>query len=270
MLVHFAEREGGKKEALDLIEKEEFTPDTVIYTKMISGLCEASLFEEAMNFLNIMRSNCCLPNVVTNEILLCGCLNKRKLGRCKRILSMMITEGCYPCPKIFNSLVNAYCRSGDHTYAYKLLKKMASCGCPRGYVVYNILIGGICGNEELSSSDELDLAEKTYSQMLDAGVVLNKVNISNFARCLCGAGKIEKAYKVIREMMSKGFIPDISIYSKVIGFLCNASKVDKAFLLFQELNKNGIVLDVYTYTILIDSFCKAGSFSRLAADLMKW
>lgn len=251
-------RKGRWKEALDLIEKEEFTPDTVIYTKMISGLCEASLFEEAMNFLNIMRSNCCLPNVVTYEILLCGCLNKRKLGRCKRILSLMITEGCYPSPKIFNSLVHAYCRSGDHTYAYKLLKKMVSCGCLPGYVVYNILIGGICGNEELPSSDELDLAEKTYSQMLDAGVVLNKVNVSNFARCLCGAGKFEKAYNVIRELMSKGFIPDISTYSKVIGFLCNASKVDKAFLLFQELKKNGIVPDVYTYTILIDSFCKAG------------
>ncbi|KAK3022846.1 hypothetical protein RJ639_046991 [Escallonia herrerae] len=249
---------GKWREALDLIEKEDFCPDTVIYTKMISGLCEASLFEEAMDFLNRMRSSSCLPNVVTYRILLSGCLNKRKLGRCKRILSMMITEGCYPSPRIFNSLVHAYCRSGDYSYAHKLLKKMEDCGCQPGYVVYNILVGGICGNDDLPNSDMLELAEKAYSEMLSAGVVLNKVNVTNFARCLCGAGKFEKAYKVIREMMSKGFVPDNTTYSKVIGFLCNASKVDNAFILFQEMKKNGIVPNVYTYTNLIDSFCKAG------------
>ncbi|OAY32027.1 pentatricopeptide repeat-containing protein At1g06710, mitochondrial isoform X2 [Manihot esculenta] len=249
---------GKWRDALTLIEKEEFVPDTVLYTKMISGLCEASLFEEAMDFLNRMRASYCIPNVVTYKILLCGCLRKKQLGRCKRILKMMITEGCYPSPKIFNSLIHAYCQSGDYTYAYKLLKKMVKCGYQPGYVAYNILIGGICGNEELPSVDVLELAEKAYGEMLEMGFVLNKVNISNFTRCLCAIGKFEKAYNVIREMMTKGFIPDTATYSKVIAYLCNASQVEKAFLLFQEMKRNGITLDVYTYTILLDSFCKAG------------
>ncbi|CAI9761572.1 unnamed protein product [Fraxinus pennsylvanica] len=100
----------------------------------------------------------------------------------------MITEGCYPSPKIFNSLVHAYCKFGDYSHAYKLLKKMADCGYQPGYVVYNILIGSICGNEESPSPGVLELAEKAYSDMLDVGIVLNKVNVSNFARCLCGVG----------------------------------------------------------------------------------
>nr|XP_011462602.1 PREDICTED: pentatricopeptide repeat-containing protein At1g06710, mitochondrial isoform X1 [Fragaria vesca subsp. vesca] len=249
---------GRWREGLALIDKEEFVPNTVLYTKMISGLCEASLFEQAMDFLGRMRCNSCIPNVLTYRILLCGCLRKKQLGRCKRILSMMIMEGCYPSPSIFNSLVHAYCRSEDYSYAYKLLKKMVKCHCQPGYVVYNILIGGICGNEELPTLDMLDMAEKAYGEMLNAGVVLNKVNVSNFARCLCGHGKFDKAYKVINEMMSKGFVPDTSTYSKVIGLLCNASKVEQAFLLFEEMKQNGVVPDVYTYTILVDSFSKAG------------
>ncbi|KAK6914598.1 Pentatricopeptide repeat [Dillenia turbinata] len=249
---------GRWKDVLMLIENEDVAPDTVIYTKMISGFCEASLFEEAMEVLDRMRSNSCIPNVVTYRILLTGCVRKRKLGRCKRILSMMIAEGCYPSPKIFNSLVHAYCLSGDYSYAYKLLKKMASCGCQPGYVVYNILIGGICGNEGLPTPDVLDLAERAYNEMLEAGTVLNKMNVSNLARCLCESGKHEKAYNIIRQMMTKGFIPDTSTYAKVIGFLCNASKVEMAFQLFAEMKRNGVVPDVYTYTILIDSFCKAG------------
>ncbi|RXI00716.1 hypothetical protein DVH24_000950 [Malus domestica] len=256
--VHALCKAGRWKEALTLVEKEEFVPNTILYTKMISGLCEASLFEEAMDFLNRMRCDSCIPNVMTYRTLLCGCLKKKQLGRCKRILSMMITEGCYPSPQIFSSLVHAYCRSGEYSYAYKLLKKMVRCECQPGYVVYNILIGGICGNRESPSPDMLDLAEKAYGEMLDAGVVLSKVNVSNFAWCLCGAGKFEKAYKVISEMMSKGFVPDTSTYANVIGFLCNASKVEQAFLLFKEMKRNSVVPDVYTYTILIDSFCKAG------------
>ncbi|CAL5208506.1 unnamed protein product [Lathyrus oleraceus] len=257
-------KNGKCREALDLIE--EIVPDTVIYNRMISGLCEASLFEEAMDILHRMRSTSCIPNVVTYRILLSGCLRKGQLGRCKRILSMMITEGCYPNREIFNSLVHAYCKSRDYSYAYKLFKKMTKCGCQPGYLVYNILIGSICSNEEQPSSDILELAEKAYSDMLDSGVVLNKVNVSNFARCLCGAGKFDKAFKIICEMMGKGFVPDDSTYSKVIGFLCDASKVEKAFSLFEEMKRNGIVPSVYTYTILIDSFCKAG----LIQQARKW
>ncbi|OIV94978.1 hypothetical protein TanjilG_22175 [Lupinus angustifolius] len=257
---------GRCRDALTLIEKEEFVPDTVFFNRMISGLCEASHFEEAMGILDRMRSNSCIPNVVTYRTLLSGCLRKGQLGRCKRILSMMITEGCYPNREMFNSLVHAYCKSGDYSYAYKLSKKMLKCGRQPGYLFYNILIGSICGNEDLPSLDVLELAEKAYAEMLDSRVVLNKVNVSNFARCLCGAEKFDKAFRIICEMMSMGFIPDDSTYSKVIGFLCDASKVEKAFLLFEEMKRNDIVPSVYTYTILIDSFCKAG----LIQQARKW
>lgn len=256
--VHCLCKMGKWMEALSMIEKEGVQPDTLIYTKMIMGLCEASLFEEAMEFLNRMRVNSCFPNVVTYKILLCGCLNKGKLGRCKRILSMMIAEGCYPSPKIFCSLIHAYCKSGDHSYAYKLLKKMVDCGVKPGYVAYNILIGSICGNEDFPSLDLLELAEKAYGEMLEGGIALNRVNVSNFARCLCGVGKYEKAYNVIREMMGNGFIPEAGTYNQVISFLFDGSKLEKALLLFQEMKKNGIVPNVYTYSIMIDRFCKAG------------
>ncbi|KAG7013883.1 Pentatricopeptide repeat-containing protein, mitochondrial, partial [Cucurbita argyrosperma subsp. argyrosperma] len=249
---------GKWREALSLIEKEDFVPNTILYTKMIYGLCNASFFEEAMDFLNRMRSSSCIPNARTYKILLCGCLNKEQLGRCKRILSMMIAEGCFPSYTIFNSLVHAYCKSGDFSYAYKLLKKMEKCECKPGYVVYNIFIGGICNGKELPGPITFELAEKAYNEMCSSGTVLNKVNVVSFARCLCGFGKFEEAYKVIHEMMGNGFIPDTSTYSEVIGFMCNASRVENAFLLFKEMKGAGMVPDVYTYTILIDCFSKAG------------
>uniref|UniRef100_A0A0E0PAU7 Pentacotripeptide-repeat region of PRORP domain-containing protein n=1 Tax=Oryza rufipogon TaxID=4529 RepID=A0A0E0PAU7_ORYRU len=251
-------KEGRWADALDMIEREDFKLDTVLCTHMISGLMEASYFDEAMSFLHRMRCNSCIPNVVTYRTLLSGFLKKKQLGWCKRIINMMMTEGCNPNPSLFNSLVHSYCNEKDYAYAYKLLNRMTTCGCPPGYVVYNIFIGSICGQEKLPSPDLVDLAEKIYGEMLAANCVLNKVNVANFARCLCGVGKFDKAFQLIKEMMRKGFVPDTSTYSKVITFLCHATKVEKAFLLFQEMKMVGVTPDVYTYTVLIDSFCKAG------------
>nr|TKR98748.1 hypothetical protein D5086_0000200650 [Populus alba] len=233
-------KSGKWREALSLLEKEEFVPDTVLYTKMISGLCEASLFEEAMDFLTRMRASSCLPNVLTYRILLCGCLNKEKLGRCKRILSMMITEGCYPSPRIFNSLVHAYCRSGDYAYAYKLLKKMVQCGCQPGYVVYNILIGGICSSEE-PGKDLLDLAEKAYGEMLEAGVVLNKV---------------QEARDLLKSMSVEGCEPNHVVYDALIDGCCKAGKLDEAQEVFTTMLECGYDPNVYTYSSLIDRLFK--------------
>ncbi|KAG6503434.1 hypothetical protein ZIOFF_035747 [Zingiber officinale] len=245
-------------EAINIIEREDFTLDTVLSTQMISGLLEASLFEEAMSFLHRMRSNSYVPNVVTYQTLLSGFLKKKQLGWCKRIIKMMITEGCNPSPSLFNSLMHGYCSTKDYAYAYKLLKKMIACGCQPGYVTYNIFIGGVCGNKEFPSSELLELAEHAYEEMLNAGFVLNKINVGNFAQCLCHMGKFDKAFQIIKEMMGKGFAPDCNTYTKVIDVLCQASKLEEAFLLFQEMKKNDVVPDVYTYTILIDTFCKVG------------
>lgn len=251
-------KDGRWTDALDMVEREDFKLDTVLCTQMISGLMEASLFNEAMSFLHRMRCNSCIPNAITYRTLLSGFLKKKELGWCKRIINMMMAEGCSPNPAFFNSLVHSYCSAEDYAYAYKLLNRMKTCGCPPGYVVYNIFIGSICGREQLPKPELLDLAEKVYEEMLVAGCVLNKINTANFVRCLCGAGKFEKAFQIMKEMMRKGFVPDASTYYKVITFLCQANKVDKALLLFEEMKRAGVNPDVYTYTILIDGFCKAG------------
>ncbi|KAK1315279.1 Pentatricopeptide repeat-containing protein [Acorus calamus] len=249
---------GRWDEALNIIEKEDFTPDAVIYTKMINGLLEGSFFNEAMSFLHRMRSSSCVPNLFTYETLLSGFLRSKQLSRCKKILYTMMAEGMHPSISLFNGLIHAFCSSGDYSFAYNLLDKMRTSRSKPGYVSYNILIGGICGKEDIPSSEMLELAEKAYEEMLKCGFVLNKINVGHFARCLCSMGKYNKAFDVIKQLMNNGFVPDTSTYSKVIELLCQSHMIEKALRLFDEMKRNGAVPDVYVYTILIDSFCKVG------------
>ncbi|KAA3467148.1 pentatricopeptide repeat-containing protein mitochondrial-like [Gossypium australe] len=115
--------------------------------------------------------------------------------------------------------------------------------------------------------------------MLAAGVIVNKINVNNFARCLCGVGKFEKACNIIHEMMHKGFIADTSTYSKVTAYLygcapnvvtytalihtyLKARKVSKADELFKMMLSKGCTPNVVTYTTLIDGHCKAGQIEK--------
>ncbi|XP_021895588.1 pentatricopeptide repeat-containing protein At1g06710, mitochondrial [Carica papaya] len=269
--VHCLCKAGRWREALTLIEKEEFVPDTVIYTKMIFGLCEASLFKEAMDFLDRMRASSCLPNVVTYRILLIGHLRKRQLGSCKRILSTMIMEGCYPSPKIFNSLVHAYCRSGDYHFAYKLLKKMVNCGCQPGYVVYNILIGGICGNEELPGLDILD-SRKWFDEMINVGCAPNVVTYTALIHAYLKARNFCSANELFEMMLSEGCIPNVVTYTALIDGYCKAGQIEKACKIYARMRASPEIPDVgmffrfcnsdaeepnvFTYGALVDGLCK--------------
>ncbi|WVZ19178.1 hypothetical protein V8G54_006500 [Vigna mungo] len=285
-------------DALSLIEKEEFVPDTVFYNRMLSGLCEASRFEEAMQILDRMRLNSCIPNVVTYRTLVSGCLWKGQLGRCKRILSMMMTEGCNPNREMFNSLVHAFCKSRDYSYAYKLFRKMDNCGCQPSYLSYNIFIGSICSNEELLDSDLLELAEKAYSEMLDSGVVLNKINMMLVEGCKpnvvtytalidghCKAGQIDKACQIYARMqgdmecsdMDMYFklddngseTPNIITYGALVDGLCKANRVKEARELLDTMSINGCEPNQIVYDALIDGFCKTGELESAREVFVK-
>ncbi|PPD91885.1 hypothetical protein GOBAR_DD11195 [Gossypium barbadense] len=119
-------------------------------------------------------------------------------------------------------------------------------------------------NDELPSSNVLELAENAYSEMLAAGVILNKINVSNFSRCLCSVGKFEKACNIIHEMMHNGFIPDTSTYFKtiLIDSFCKADLIEQAHNWFDEMAKGGCAPNVVTYTAIVHAYLKARNVSK--------
>ncbi|KAM1036923.1 hypothetical protein ACFX1X_032166 [Malus domestica] len=134
--VHALCKAGRWKEALALVEKEEFVTNTVLYTKMIYGFCEASLFEEAMDFLNRIRCDSCIPNVVTYRTLLCGCLKKRQLTKkvsdADQLFEMMLTEGCSPNVIAYTALIDGHCKAGRIEKACQIYERMRDGFCKYG------------------------------------------------------------------------------------------------------------------------------------------
>ncbi|KAB2622982.1 pentatricopeptide repeat-containing protein [Pyrus ussuriensis x Pyrus communis] len=160
--VHALCKAGRWKEALALVEKEEFVPNTILYTKMISGLCEASLFEEAMDFLNRMRYGFCKygkldeaqevfakmseqgysPNVYTYSSLIDRLFKDKRLDLALKVLSKMLENSCAPNVVIYTEMIDALCKVGKTDEAYKLMLMMEEKGCYPNVVTYTAMIDG--------------------------------------------------------------------------------------------------------------------------------
>jgi pentatricopeptide repeat protein len=94
-----------QKEALNMTDMVDFTLDTIIYTKIISKQCEASMLDKALSFLHKMRANSCIPNVATYNTLLEIFHKVGQLTMCNKNSFQMMYVGFCPNASIFNSLI---------------------------------------------------------------------------------------------------------------------------------------------------------------------
>ncbi|KAL8141451.1 hypothetical protein V2J09_014483 [Rumex salicifolius] len=257
---------GNWREALDLIEKEEVVPDTILYTRMISGLCEASLFDEAMDLLNRMRCGSCMPNVVTYRTLLCGCLNKRQLGRCKRILSLMMAEGCYPDHKIFHSLAGnteRACQIYSRMQGYKSLPDVdryfgdndENVIQPNVFT-YGALVDGLCKAHKVKEAGDLLVA------MTADGVEPNQIVYDALIDGLCKVGKLDEAQKVFSKMSEHGYSPTEHTYGSLIDKMFKDKRLDLALKVLSKMLEDFCAPNVVIYTEMIDGLCKVGKIEE--------
>ncbi|KAK3142233.1 hypothetical protein QOZ80_4BG0343960 [Eleusine coracana subsp. coracana] len=289
-------KEGRSADALVMIEKEDFKLDTVLCTQMISGLMEASLFDEAISFLHRMRCNLCIPNVVTYRTLLSGFLEKKQLGWCKRIINMMMKEGentdtMMPNVVTYGALIDGLCKAHKVTDARELLDAMLSTGCEPNHIIYDALIDGFCKVGKIDNAQEvflrmskcgylptvhtytslidamfkdrrLDLAMKVLSQMLKGSCTPNVVTYTAMIAGLCRIGESEKALKLLSMMERKGCIPNVVTYTALIDGLGKAGKVDISLKLFKEMSTRGCAPNYVTYRVLINNCCAAGLLDK--------
>ncbi|KAK1402255.1 hypothetical protein POM88_001860 [Heracleum sosnowskyi] len=92
ILLHGLSLNSYAVEALSFFHTMEHSlrPDVKTHTMMIQAFCHEGLFDEAKELFVNMESNNCLPNDVTYNTLICGCLHNKKYNES----SVLIDEMC--------------------------------------------------------------------------------------------------------------------------------------------------------------------------------
>ncbi|KAB2623049.1 pentatricopeptide repeat-containing protein [Pyrus ussuriensis x Pyrus communis] len=267
--VHTLCKAGRWKEALALVEKEEFVPNTILYTNMISGLCEASHFEEAKDFLNRMRYGFCKygkldeaqevfakmseqgysPNVYTYSSLIDRLFKDKRLDLASKVLSKMLEHSCAPNVVIYTEMIDALCKVGKTDEAYKLMLMMEEKGCYPNVVTYTAMIDGF------GKAGNIEKCVELFKQMSSEGCAPNFISYGVLINHCCSTGLLDEAHKLLDEMKQTHWPKHMVGYCNVIeGY-------NREFM-----TSLGLLNEMSEF--LIDNFVKAGML-EVALELLK-
>ncbi|KAF9610771.1 hypothetical protein IFM89_024627 [Coptis chinensis] len=117
------------------------SPDTMVYTVVISGLCHVNRTDEAKSLLDSMKLNGVCPNIVTYNALIDGLC---KVGKVDESLSLigLLKEGFVIGLNAYGSLIDGLFRVGRFDEACEWYRTVLKENIVPDVVFYTVMIKG--------------------------------------------------------------------------------------------------------------------------------
>ncbi|KAL6339488.1 hypothetical protein AAG906_033027 [Vitis piasezkii] len=255
ILIHGLCEAGRLEEAFQL--KQEMVekgcqPSTRTYTVLIKAKCDIGMTDKAMNMLDEMATKACVPNVHTYTILIDRLCREGKIEVANGVFRKMLKHGLCPGIITFNALINGYCKEGWVVSAFQLLSVMEKGNCKPNIRTYNELMEGLC---RVSKSYKAFLLLR---RVVDNGLLPDRVTYNILVDGFCKEGQLNMAFNIFNSMNSAGLEPDGFTFTALIDGLCKLGRLEQANGILGSMVKKGISLDEVTFTALINGHCKIG------------
>ncbi|CBI35592.3 unnamed protein product, partial [Vitis vinifera] len=255
ILIHGLCEAGRLEEAFQL--KQEMVekgcqPSTRTYTVLIKAKCDIGMTDKAMKMLDEMATKACVPNVHTYTILIDRLCREGKIEEANGVFRKMLKHGLCPGIITFNALINGYCKEGWVVSAFQLLSVMEKGNCKPNIRTYNELMEGLC---RVSKSYKAFLLLR---RVVDNGLLPDRVTYNILVDGFCKEGQLNMAFNIFNSMNSAGLEPDGFTFTALIDGLCKLGRLEQANGILGSMVKKGISLDEVTFTALIDGHCKIG------------
>ncbi|XP_004300812.1 PREDICTED: pentatricopeptide repeat-containing protein At3g61520, mitochondrial-like [Fragaria vesca subsp. vesca] len=236
-------------------------PNSVVLTKLVSGLCRNRKVGLAWDVLHdVMKKGGALEAAPCNALL--SALGRgNEFERMRELMAKMEEMGIKPDVITFGILINRLCQSRRIDAAMEVFEKMS--GGVKGVSVepdvgiYSTLIDGLCkvGRQE----EGLRLMEKMRSQSGCApDTVTYNILIDGFNK----VGDIEKGRELFDKMKEEGIPMNVSTLNTMLDGLSRRGRLNTALEFFNEMERKGLKGDFVTYTILITSFCNVTNIHK--------
>lgn len=231
-----------------------------VYNAMMGVYARHRGREKVEEFLQLMQSRGCKPDLVTFNILINSRTKASHMenGSGIRLLGEVRKAGLRPDAITYNTLITACAANSNSAEAADVFRDMERFGCEPDLWTYNAMIS-VCGR---SGMDEE--AEKLFCTLQARGFLPDAVTYNALLYSFAKKGKVEKVDNVHRKMTSAGFRTDEITYNTMIHMYGKQGMHEEAFLLHKEMKESGCRPDAVTFTILIDFLGKAGLIAEAA------
>ena len=211
------------------------------------------------------------PSVISYSTVLDACAksNYRDAGdRAELILRQMQNKGVEPNTVSYNSVIDAYVRSGRFDRAECLLSEMHGASLQGNLDVkpmsqtYTVVLSGLSKTKSKNAGERGEKLLNLMKDLARSGELDQAPNIFAFNSVLdCWAKSSSKdapnrAKKFLQQMIDGDEVePDLYSYNTVLATLTQAGKIKDAKSMFHTMPKR----DVTTYNTLLTAFTKSGS-----------
>ncbi|KAJ4956432.1 hypothetical protein NE237_013215 [Protea cynaroides] len=233
------------------------------YTALLSAYSRSGLFNQAFSILNQMKKTPgCQPDIYTYSILIKSCLHFFDFDKVQTLLSDMETQGIKPNTITYNTLIDAYGKTGRFEEMESTLMQMLSeRNCEPDVWTMNSTL------RAFGSSGQLETMERCYEKFQSSGI---RPNIKTFNVLLDSYGKAgdyDKMSSVMEYMQKYYFSWTIVTYNVVIDAFGRAGDLKQMEYLFRLMRSERFKPNCVTLCSLVRAYGRAGAVNKIGGIL---
>jgi pentatricopeptide repeat protein len=224
-----------------------------IANTILSGYVKDQQLEIAEKFLQVMKSDGIVPNVVSYNILISGYAKDGNMKRARTWFERLKKAELVPTDSTFNTLINGFMNDRDLENAMEMFSQMKSSGIKPNQKTFAILIDGAFKNGDFERA--LSIAQ----EMKELGVVADDFIRNVLINGLSKAGLVNRADEVLASLnqtSSTTAAPDLISYGTVMAAYNREKNYSRVVKLYEEMQAKGIALDDTAYCIVMNAFAK--------------
>lgn len=237
-------------DAFDILREMEsrgYSHDLVLCNVLIDGLAKVGRHDDAFNvFIGMVKQNI-VPDSYTFCSLLSAICMSRRFSLFPELVGGHLIEADL---KVFNSLLNYFCKAGFPLHALNLYDDMLDRGLTPDNYTFAGLLSGLCG------ARKIDQAISVYRGIVRNYPCQDPHLHTIVIHGLVKVGIFDRAVGLFSKAVADGHPLDVVSYTVAINGLFNGGRTGEACSLFNQMKEVGLAPNTYTYNVMLSGLLK--------------
>lgn len=249
----------------DQLKQLGVSPGPMAYNAIVGTCAREDRLETALELMNQMRGSGFQPDNVNYTLVFQACAKKRVgVDVISRVCANIEQEGLEMDTKLYNDVINAYCRAGDPDKAFQYMGLMQACDLVPDVRSYSSLI------ETLVVVRRLDDAEAAYAEMKSKSYKINLRTLNALLSAYTRKSLLEQVEKLMQDAEDAGLKLSTFSYGLLIDAYSRAGRLDQAKAAFHNMKVENVPANAFIYSRLMVAYRNARQWDgtiRLLKDM---
>ncbi|KAI3950010.1 hypothetical protein MKW92_044039 [Papaver armeniacum] len=238
--------------------RKDYKPNETLFTLVIQKLSQSKNFDAINDVMKRIKTEGKIRCKLSDDFFYFVIKIYGNVGgyveEAVRTLFAMPDYNCWPSTRTFNFVLNLLVSSRRYEIIHEVYLGAAKLGVVVDTCSFNILIKGLCKNDDVKEAFEL------LDEFPKQGCQPNAVTYSTLMDCLCRNGRVDEAFKLSERMENEGCDPDAITFNVLISGLGKQGRADEGIELLDKMKMNGCKPNSGSYQVVLYSIIDSKKF----------